>query len=165
MLDPENYRLKQTSLLVRLYPELARFANDVDRGVAYRQAFGRVGVTRGIWLLLAVVLLGVAIITYLSMRLHIDARYFTLLPVCLSLIFIMTATWIARSTMRRALREELLRRGIPICINCAYDLTGNVSGRCPECGKLFKLSDWYTPPTSPGQGKWHRDRSPLRNNQ
>jgi hypothetical protein len=23
------------------------------------------------------------------------------------------------------------------CQNCGYDLTGNVSGRCPECGKLI----------------------------
>jgi len=27
------------------------------------------------------------------------------------------------------------RRGRGRCINCAYDLTGNVSGRCPECGE------------------------------
>jgi hypothetical protein len=29
------------------------------------------------------------------------------------------------------------RRPIPLgrCQNCGYDLTGNVSGRCPECGE------------------------------
>lgn len=31
-------------------------------------------------------------------------------------------------------------RGIveyPICSSCGYNLTGNVSGRCPECGVLI----------------------------
>ena len=29
-------------------------------------------------------------------------------------------------------REERRRRGL--CVRCGYDLTGNVSGTCPECG-------------------------------
>ena len=29
-------------------------------------------------------------------------------------------------------------RGV-LCTNCGYDLTGNVSGRCPECGKEIPL--------------------------
>lgn len=27
-------------------------------------------------------------------------------------------------------------RGMPLCSRCKYDLFGNVSGRCPECGTL-----------------------------
>ena len=27
------------------------------------------------------------------------------------------------------------RRKQGLCLNCGYDLTGNVSGRCPECGE------------------------------
>lgn len=34
---------------------------------------------------------------------------------------------------RRWLATESSRRGR--CQRCGYDLTGNVSGRCPECGK------------------------------
>ncbi len=33
-----------------------------------------------------------------------------------------------------AVRHELRLMSIPICGRCGYDLTGNVSGRCPECG-------------------------------
>lgn len=33
---------------------------------------------------------------------------------------------------RRSERDEGVARGC--CARCAYDLTGNVSGRCPECG-------------------------------
>lgn len=33
-----------------------------------------------------------------------------------------------------------------ICINCEYDLTGNVSGLCPECGERIE------PPEGPSNG-------------
>jgi hypothetical protein len=29
-------------------------------------------------------------------------------------------------------RQDRLRRGL--CVKCGYDLTGNLSGTCPECG-------------------------------
>ncbi len=31
------------------------------------------------------------------------------------------------------IRRERRKRGL--CVKCGYDLTGNVSGRCPECGE------------------------------
>lgn len=33
----------------------------------------------------------------------------------------------------RLMRWRLRKAGM--CVNCSYDLTGNVSGICPECGK------------------------------
>jgi hypothetical protein len=39
-----------------------------------------------------------------------------------------------RAEIRQALRAELFARGVQVCINCAYDLTLNTSGVCPECG-------------------------------
>ncbi len=30
----------------------------------------------------------------------------------------------------------------PFCIQCGYNLTGSVSGRCPECGTPFVEKDW-----------------------
>lgn len=45
--------------------------------------------------------------------------------------------WIrARRNQRRRERRERLASGQ--CENCGYDLTGNVSGRCPECGTEIK---------------------------
>lgn len=42
-----------------------------------------------------------------------------------SLLAALAARWLFR---------EPLDRSRPLCIQCGYDLTGNVSGRCPECG-------------------------------
>lgn len=30
----------------------------------------------------------------------------------------------------------------PFCTGCGYDLTGAVSDRCPECGKVFIRKEW-----------------------
>lgn len=46
---------------------------------------------------------------------------------------ILPTIWLVRRTLRRAYRK---RRGL--CLTCGYDLTGNVSGVCPECGVATK---------------------------
>jgi hypothetical protein len=45
-----------------------------------------------------------------------------------------------RRSVRRRVRKELSERGLPVCAACGYDLTGNVSGTCPECGQPSKHS-------------------------
>lgn len=37
-------------------------------------------------------------------------------------------------------RRERLRRRLGWCPSCDYDLTGNISGTCPECGTPCKVS-------------------------
>ena len=46
--------------------------------------------------------------------------------------------WYSRHRYRRVLRERLNALGVPICMTCGYDLTGNESGVCPECGQPFE---------------------------
>jgi hypothetical protein len=46
-------------------------------------------------------------------------------PAALATFVVVFAYW-----LRRRWRET----GLPICRGCGYDLTGNVSGVCPECG-------------------------------
>ena len=41
-----------------------------------------------------------------------------------------------RSWRASGRRTERLRRFFCLCPNCCYDLTGNESGLCPECGKV-----------------------------
>ncbi len=40
-----------------------------------------------------------------------------------------------RHSVQAALREELARRGIPVCLNCGYNMRGLLEPRCPECGQ------------------------------
>ena len=40
--------------------------------------------------------------------------------------------WMALWTMRRRVAQRRALRGV--CRHCSYDLTGNTSGVCPECG-------------------------------
>ena len=41
----------------------------------------------------------------------------------------------ARQAAERRRREK--RRLMGLCVQCGYDLTGNVSGVCPECGRAL----------------------------
>ncbi|UCC32452.1 MAG: hypothetical protein JSU86_09255 [Phycisphaerales bacterium] len=45
------------------------------------------------------------------------------------------ALWVLRIRMRGSVRRQLIQRGLPTCLACGYNLTGNVSGVCPECGR------------------------------
>jgi uncharacterized paraquat-inducible protein A len=48
---------------------------------------------------------------------------------------------------RRSLREQLVARGMQLCLHCGYDLRGQVSPRCPECGRAATAAKQ---PTVPG---------------
>jgi hypothetical protein len=43
--------------------------------------------------------------------------------------------WLWHRSPKRAARRIAEGR----CIRCAYDLTGNISGKCPECGTTVKI--------------------------
>ncbi len=43
-----------------------------------------------------------------------------------------------REPMRRVVRGDLQAAGVPICIQCGYDLRGQTIARCPECGQPFE---------------------------
>ncbi len=45
--------------------------------------------------------------------------------------------------VKKAHRMPFEPRGI-LCTTCGYDLTGNVSGRCPECGKDIPTRQQFT---------------------
>ena len=44
-----------------------------------------------------------------------------------------------RRDMPKALRGQLIKAGVPICVKCGYDLRGLPADRvkCPECGRAF----------------------------
>ena len=51
------------------------------------------------------------------------------------LIVIVGIAYFSRRKMREVLHWRLRFAGILLCPKCLYNLTGNESGRCPECGE------------------------------
>jgi hypothetical protein len=51
---------------------------------------------------------------------------------------LLLAPVLAPIVVRRAVRARRAKKGR--CANCGYNLTGNVSGRCPECGTFVPES-------------------------
>lgn len=49
------------------------------------------------------------------------------------------AIWASRRGIRRYLREQLVKKGVSVCLNCGYQLRGQVEPRCPECGTGFDM--------------------------
>ena len=53
----------------------------------------------------------------------------------MALISVFFAAGVALSLVLTAIRRHFTRqRPIGLCRKCAYSLTGNLSGVCPECG-------------------------------
>lgn len=137
--------IKEDSFLIPLYPELARFREDLDRGSAMRAVKDRL-FHSGRYLALSCFLVALAIPCY--SYLHDYIAYLQLPLVyksCLSIVAVspiliafMAPLLILRSSVCLYLREELRRYGIPICLICGYDLTGCRSLICPECGIEFE---------------------------
>lgn len=138
-------RIKEDSFLVRLYPELARFEDDLERGSAMRAVKDRLFHSRR-YIALYCILIAIAIPCHSYLRGYIASLQWPLiysgwlyaiavLPILLSLI---APLFIFRRNVCKYLREELRRYGIPICLHCGYDLTGCPSLICPECGTEFE---------------------------
>ncbi len=124
-----------------LYPELIRWGIDGQRRRAlkpgHRDAFRqRWGTATCFWII------GVAVIKsvidgadYISGSALVRA---ILMPVVgcttFAVVFIAYRLW-QRQRVRTSLRRQLVSIGRLVCIHCGYNLTGNVSGRCPECGE------------------------------
>ena len=67
-----------------------------------------------------------------SLRLTVLPR--SLLGFTAGLTCALTIALIVRPYARKRVRKEMQQAGIPICIPCGYDLEGNRTGVCPECG-------------------------------
>jgi hypothetical protein len=49
-------------------------------------------------------------------------------------LLVMPALWIGLQAFSKRLS------GAPLCSGCSYNLTGNTSGVCPECGKAVSVN-------------------------
>jgi hypothetical protein len=126
--------------LAVLFPELDRFDHPTDASAALEAAKNRALAQKRRWLLVAATGLAAGVVVagaILTFRLTLgwDAPWlYGLSGVLPGPASVWAANIAFRRPIQRALRRELVSQGVPICIPCGYDLRGNVSGRCPECG-------------------------------
>ncbi len=124
-------------LMSRLFPELNRFPTRKVRRDALKRAIRGVSQCGWYWLAVAGVV-AVSVYVQFSLRrfgLSPDGR--TAMRWGVVAVTIGTCSGLSlsfRSTIQRALRRSLVAHGIPCCTSCGYDVTGNTSGVCPECG-------------------------------
>lgn len=62
-------------------------------------------------------------------------------PLLVAIPTVLFYNYLFRNRIRRAIRRELAGLGMQICINCGYDLHGQIDLRCPECGAQFSCKD------------------------
>ncbi len=101
------------------------------RGLLTPSSVGLIGVGAFI---VAGIILTLIVLRFASHRLLVTASPFVLLG-CAIMVGWLSFHLGYRGPGQRILRRYLRERGMPTCVKCGYDLTGNVSGRCPECGK------------------------------
>jgi hypothetical protein len=127
-------------LLKRMIPEIWRLPDARDRGQVRVQALrqlcltGPIGLGLGLLLVIPAVALGEAVIRLLGGR-----SFGPGIPhlICFALLCALVQAalmFCLKGHARARIRQELRARGLPTCLQCGYDLTGNVSGACPECG-------------------------------
>ena len=118
---------------VAVFPELSSFATTAARREALRKAANRVYLTGS---LLGSLLLIISLWCAPVLQEHTGLSE---LPMLLSFGLICGLTGfgfvlLGRRRIRVSLRSQLNAQGIPTCMHCGYDLRGQETGRCPECG-------------------------------
>ena len=131
-------------LIERFFPETSRLHRARERSQVATRALRMLGFTgpRG-FLLGALLLIPSLLITIELNRLFrgtFGVRLPSVLVYAMACICVQVGWVIAiRRSVRRRVREELYELGVPVCTACGYDLTGNITGTCPECGQTPKL--------------------------
>ncbi len=114
------------------FPEIDRFPSERDATLALERA--------GIYRFWAGTLAGLFFAPVLPMMI-IEALWSAPSPMLAILLQVsgaglgfLAVVVLCRRSIQRSLRQQLRARGEAVCLRCGYDLTGNVSGACPECG-------------------------------
>lgn len=133
-------------ILNRLVPEIERATDRRLRRTLRVMAMRRMWMTAPFGFLLGLMLA----IPSLILAIYIDDLFYAyrmisevwIYAVVFFLCCVCAQTVIAmllRRHARRAVRVALSAHGASTCLVCGYDLRGNVSGRCPECGTECRL--------------------------
>jgi hypothetical protein len=127
-------------LTCSLFPDLRRIEGERQRRVLWAAAYAPVLRSPAYWLvaLAAQVFAQVVVVVPVTRLLRVRGLYRPVyewaLPVGVALLACLLIVWVMRRQITRNIRRELNRRRLPTCLKCGYNLTGNASGSCPECG-------------------------------
>ena len=126
--------------LLHVFPEIDRFPTPADAEQALKKAMSH----RRSWVIglsFSIIIIYCLALALMFEFMDRNTVYYTWLPplmiLLIPLFYMMLLGWPFRRHIQRSLREQLAESGIPVCIQCGYDLTGNESGMCPECGNEF----------------------------
>ena len=129
------------SLKSRLFPELEQCRSADERAAAWKSAQRRINAHRPYWIVFFILLIGGLMFPFVLPMLGVPVERRGLLRGINLLVVILLSGGVSlmfRSKIRRWLREYLATIGIPVCVNCGYNLTGLTEARCPECGQPFE---------------------------
>jgi hypothetical protein len=134
--------------LKRWFPEIALIENARER----KEVWGRALVASGqLWWFFAGMMMLAPVPAWLTFGTELGPLALPILISAAGFVFLAPFV-VVRRRITRGIRIVLVQRGIPMCIPCGYDLTGNTSGICPECGSRIPES----PPELPS-----RKRRPI----
>ncbi len=130
--------------LLRVYPELTFFDSEKRRKAAWKESTRRLIRDWRYWVYWICSLLVPGFLTFgvVLLQLHRQLRLPSwaggiLIGVLFGVFFGVAYHWLWRRPIRRSLRQRLQQEGVPICLQCGYDLRGQTEPRCSECGTAF----------------------------
>ena len=146
-------------LLERFLPETRRLQRPRERSQVAVQVMRMLGFTarRGFILGAGLFIPSVLLADELNIVLlaPYGLRVSPLLVYIMACVCVQTLFGIAlRRSVMQHVRKQLNELGLPVCMLCGYDLTGNVSGTCPECGQPS------TGPRCRSEWRWNMPSAP-----
>ena len=122
-------------LIRKLFPEVVQLDNRSHRLKVTRTALRRLAFTGPCGFVLSAALFIPTLLAWRMLRYEVGV---TLSPWLIYALMVIAAQFLLVLVLRkragRRLRTELNELGHTVCIACGYNLTGNLTGICPECG-------------------------------
>lgn len=127
----------------KIFTELELFDDRKERRLALRKAMAGTMFSWQMLLLFPAITVGAIIL-----RQFVEAKtdfprllLAGLLGAAIAITGTISLQVLSARTIKRRLRRQLCKKGVPICINCGYVLVGLDTNRCPECGVGFAPSE------------------------
>lgn len=120
-----------------MIPELDLLAGEAERRLVLEEAYGNRPVSATYVVASALFLF--AVVPYVRGLCGIPTAPLPAIIVgleiaCYPSLVALVALFLLKRKLRPAVRQELLKKGIALCLHCGRDLRGQSGSRCPKCG-------------------------------